>query len=136
MTSDPSIDMLIRAASQFLYITNHQAGPSQDRYTSRSKREVQRLDRLATVLVTKGKVDVSAVAAEVRTDSVNVVNVVGKPQEADHEASLNVLNSTAGVRKDRGSATGESVRSPISLPKISIPAETYDRRWLQNYLKR
>jgi hypothetical protein len=121
------LDMLIRSASSFLWIVKHNVKGPMNRYTAEWKRAVERLDRIATLLVTKPKLDVCAVIAEVRSDSVQLYNLAGA--DGTHEAALEHLLAT----KNSGKGKKQS-QDQIPLPR-KLPESRLKGDWLKAYIR-
>jgi len=122
-----NLDMLIRSASSFLWIVKHNVKGPMNRYTAEWKRAVERLDRIATLLVTKPKLDVCAVIAEVRSDSVQLYNLAGA--DGTHEAALEHLLAT----KNSGKGKKQS-QDQIPLPR-KLPESRLKGDWLKAYIR-
>lgn len=75
-------DMLIRSASSLLWIIRDgRSEPGERSISAGRNQEVICLDRIASMFVTKSKVDASAVVAEARSDGARIYCVMEGPDE-------------------------------------------------------
>jgi len=95
-----------------------------DRYTA-TKRKVERLDHIATLLVTKPKLNVCAVMAEVRSDSIQLYNLADVG--GTHELALKHLQPTKNSGKKQSQ---DQIPLPRRLPEPQLKGD-----WLKTYIR-